>query len=594
MKYILRAMPEQPQTSSLPAFRTAEDVQQHIQQRVQEHLDSGFQYVFNDAGRTYNIAPQAIPIETQRVLEATLVPYAQRLQEALEHETAQRVNDALDSYEVQHGVIHEHTEQEKIRGQVAPNVNDYRALSYNESRAAAVNAAELSNTAREFADQIQHQIRERDNDSIMISGNNRSISDTYTPTQISPNDNTNRTNGIPINHPHGIIDVSEPHPRFHTNITPEDIQAVEQEATQGQMFSRLRERLRNAVDNLPNPQAPAMNQWRQMEQPNIRTADIVYSPEELRAARLLQRAIPAVGATGEFREIDWEGFYTYLTSRGIGQLTAEQYVLHARKFYPIWKDVRLQPKEELFKKINQFVQITKKVSIDEDGERHEKYDIGNKKFTMYAVKHWMDYIGLTELFKEYYSINGKLIKSRPRKIPRKALSVEEITQMYNALEFPYKLIFAIQYETGCRISEVLNLKKPDIVLKPDGSMVLSARIKGGKIRHFTIVNSTTIDMVKDSLFNIMSDYLFHEADGTMIDRRAVHYVYKKCSKQLFNKKISTHWLRHSRAIHVYEKTKDIMKIKELLGHSNIGHTYGYLRSAGIELKEIISDNPVPW
>lgn len=47
-------------------------------------------------------------------------------------------------------------------------------------------------------------------------------------------------------------------------------------------------------------------------------------------------------------------------------------------------------------------------------------------------------------------------------------------------------------------------------------------------------------------------------------------------------KYSVHDLRHFFAVSLYEQTKDIYRLKEVLGHDTIGVTEAYVRSLGLD------------
>ena len=67
--------------------------------------------------------------------------------------------------------------------------------------------------------------------------------------------------------------------------------------------------------------------------------------------------------------------------------------------------------------------------------------------------------------------------------------------------------------------------------------------------------------------------------GKSITQQAIDYKLKQTFKIVFNDitKAHCHVFRHTRAIHILDSGEDIMKVKTILGHSNIVNTLIYLK-----------------
>jgi integrase/recombinase XerD len=132
----------------------------------------------------------------------------------------------------------------------------------------------------------------------------------------------------------------------------------------------------------------------------------------------------------------------------------------------------------------------------------------------------------------------------------------------------YALIIEAFFWTGCRVSELLSIKLKDCA-KTSDHYTITIVGKGSKQRD-VFISTTLFNRVK-SFFN-GSTYLF-EHKGKMYNRSFVSNEIKKLSKQILDRKISAHNLRHSKAMHL----KDVMKlspdqVQKALGHADVSTT----------------------
>ena len=55
---------------------------------------------------------------------------------------------------------------------------------------------------------------------------------------------------------------------------------------------------------------------------------------------------------------------------------------------------------------------------------------------------------------------------------------------------------------------------------------------------------------------------------------------------------TTHTLRHTSATLIYKKTKDLLILKEFLGHNSLSATEIYLHTANDKIKDAVDKNPL--
>lgn len=173
----------------------------------------------------------------------------------------------------------------------------------------------------------------------------------------------------------------------------------------------------------------------------------------------------------------------------------------------------------------------------------------------------------------------------------------EMNTLFEHVEFPAtwegktnRLLLRIFYETGMRLSELINLKESQIDKGNNSIKVLG---KGNKERIIP-ANKTLLSDIshyiteKNSLLKPMdAGFLLLNEKGKKLQPK---YVYLKVKEYLSyvttNERKSPHILRHSFATHLTNNGADINAVKELLGHSSLAATQIYTHNSIQKLKDI--------
>ncbi len=183
-----------------------------------------------------------------------------------------------------------------------------------------------------------------------------------------------------------------------------------------------------------------------------------------------------------------------------------------------------------------------------------------------------------------------------RKLPV-ILSVEEVNKLLNSPDVTYtlglrdKTILETMYACGLRVSEVINLRKSNII---SNEGIIRVTGKGSKERIVPIGISamkwieTYVTSSRLNLANSKSeDYLFLNWRGKKLSRMAIWDIISKYSKAArIEKQIHPHILRHSFATHLLEGGADLRSIQEMLGHADISTTQIYTHVDITYLKEV--------
>jgi integrase len=136
--------------------------------------------------------------------------------------------------------------------------------------------------------------------------------------------------------------------------------------------------------------------------------------------------------------------------------------------------------------------------------------------------------------------------------------------------------------TGCRLSEALELTKEDLDF--EGRAI---KIKQRKKR-FEFVR--VVPVPASLYWEIVGRYIWR-VDSRLFpftDRWAREIVYR-FSERYLRKRIRPHAIRHSFAIAVLEKTKNIEVVRRLLGHATYGTLRFYLDYTQRDLEEYLSE-----
>ncbi|BBL45305.1 tyrosine recombinase [Nanobdella aerobiophila] len=160
----------------------------------------------------------------------------------------------------------------------------------------------------------------------------------------------------------------------------------------------------------------------------------------------------------------------------------------------------------------------------------------------------------------------------------KFITLEEFQRLINAAEsYRNRLIIEFLFYTGVRVSELVKIKKDDIIFEEGLVKVLG---KGGKERIVPIPKEL-LNRIKDYIEDLDSNIIF-----PLSSRQVERIIKRTAIKAGINKKVTPHVLRHSLATTLLSRGIDIRYIQELLGHSSLSITQIYTHVVPNQLKEI--------
>ena len=164
---------------------------------------------------------------------------------------------------------------------------------------------------------------------------------------------------------------------------------------------------------------------------------------------------------------------------------------------------------------------------------------------------------------------------RPSKKLPIVLSVSEIQSMFDVCEnTKHKLILAILYSCGIRVSELINLKWCDIDRK---RMVINIiQGKGNKDRIVPLLQQLIPLLITYYREYKSSVYVLNGQFGLQYSERSVLQVMKQLAEKAgIDKRVYSHLIRHCCFTHLLEQGIDLSIIQKIAGHNNIKTTQSY-------------------
>lgn len=205
--------------------------------------------------------------------------------------------------------------------------------------------------------------------------------------------------------------------------------------------------------------------------------------------------------------------------------------------------------------------------------QHETPSLSSFKHLVYGLR------AMFSMFK-----NEKLYLGLPPVAHSKALPVvfsqQEIKLILKSTRLlKHRVLFAIAYDCGLRISEIINLKIPDIDFS---RQLVHIRQSKHKKDRYVPVSSLVLRGVAAYLDTTRpKEWLFNgKQRGQQISREGIRHAFRSViHKTGIQKQVCIHTLRHSYATHLLELGLDIVSVKNQLGHAEIRTTMMYLHIA---------------
>jgi len=257
---------------------------------------------------------------------------------------------------------------------------------------------------------------------------------------------------------------------------------------------------------------------------------------------------------------------------------------------------------ELKKRFEEYLdrkQLNSKSTIKRYLYYWDKFDVVNGKNSEYVglflsrynqcvgrafVNNLLDFFNITD-------IKVPKITGRKKKKLIKYLSKEEIDLIEEAMNCERnKIMVALSFQTGLRLSELLGIKFDDFRWKkwkdkPKRAceLVIPYESAKGNTERVVFVAPILMTRIFDYLIKIrkkvtQNDPIFR------LRRTRWQKLVEIAGYKALDKRINPHMFRHSLATHLINKGMSIEKVKEILGHKSIASTQVYIHINQDDLK----------
>ena len=196
------------------------------------------------------------------------------------------------------------------------------------------------------------------------------------------------------------------------------------------------------------------------------------------------------------------------------------------------------------------------------------------------------------------------MNSRRKKLPI-VLEPDEVGKLLSIPNKRYitgirnKAILALMANMGLRVSEVVNLKPGDLNLTKRKLRVVNG--KGGVDRDL-IIPEYTAEILREwkkskpknsrHFFTTIKDKSggqFASSKGSQVSVRYIQFMVKRYGERAgINKDITPHTLRHTFATGFIRQGQNVMRLKKILGHSDISTTQIYVTLANKDIEEAMN------
>ncbi len=228
--------------------------------------------------------------------------------------------------------------------------------------------------------------------------------------------------------------------------------------------------------------------------------------------------------------------------------------------------------------------------------RHLEHDrrngIRSRNARLMAIRSFLKYAATRE--PTCLAIVQRVLAIPSKRFERPVLGFLSQTEIQAILEAPDsdtfsgardRVLLALLYNTGARVSEIASLRVSDVALGPGASLRLHG--KGRKERSVPLWKSTARllrQWIKRIGSNPDAALLPNAANGYMtrsgIAKRVAEAVHiaRDSTPSLRGRRISPHTIRHTTAMHLLQSGVDITVIAIWLGHSGTATTHHYVEA----------------
>jgi site-specific recombinase XerD len=165
--------------------------------------------------------------------------------------------------------------------------------------------------------------------------------------------------------------------------------------------------------------------------------------------------------------------------------------------------------------------------------------------------------------------------------------LQEVSLLLSNCHYPKQsAVLHLLYDTGLRAREVAHLRIQDFDKATETIRINYG--KGGKHRLVPYGRAVAEVLRAYYVQERPTNWLFEgNVAGEPISVKAVQYMVREAMKRTpIHKDIHPHSIRHTFAVHYLNSGGTLIRLQQLLGHTDISTTFRYLRYTSIPLREV--------
>ena len=290
-----------------------------------------------------------------------------------------------------------------------------------------------------------------------------------------------------------------------------------------------------------------------------------------------------------------------LVEKSYSGLTVKEYVNDLQFLYEYFQDNYNYPEKFPVKKINrhEIVEFLGDIIIEKDNSPVTR----NRK--LFSLRSFFKFLQLNSYIENNPTENIESSKTETRAEPiyMKMNQARKYLRTIKKSDSRHKnrdlAIIKVFLYAGLRVSELVNLDLENIDFDDEAIKFFG---KGNKERYVPL-HQDVVQAILDYLperkkinkkDNDAEKALFISGHGNRISVRTVQHTVKKYAKKAGIRnadKITPHKLRHTFATTLYQETKDLNVLKDLLGHSDISSTQIYTHTDPEQKRDAIDKYP---
>ncbi len=301
-----------------------------------------------------------------------------------------------------------------------------------------------------------------------------------------------------------------------------------------------------------------------------------------------------------------KSYVEYLNLKNLSKITIKEYCINLKVFFDFiinYYNCNIEVKD-----INIFLiaEVNSNTLLKFLGEIKSNRDIGISSLNRYsaAIKSFFKWL---YVYSDYAkdTLKGKnnpaeilQNSSKAKRLPKYldkdvAMKIQTIFTKENTSNYIRNNAIIIMFlTTGIRLNELYSLNIKDIDFERKQGKVIRKGNKEGTI----YLSEKTVNHLKEYL-NTRKDNceaLFVNYNNTRLSKRSIEEICEQAFELcgVGNKRYTVHTLRHTAATYMYQSTKDILIVKEFLGHENIKATEIYTHIDNSKARNAVNSNPL--